>query len=335
MKLKIGRFLAFQFLLQIRNLRFLIARIEARDDNDIVTREIHESEMILDLKDQGISKDLALDGTREPESTALVKKEIKKGDTVVDIGANIGYYTLLESRLVGNKGKVYAIEPIDKNTNSLTSNIELNKYTNIDVFRIAIGEKHKIEKMYIAEHSNWNSFVNHKQGIIGTKYVQVTSLDAFVKNRRCPDFVRMDVEGYEYTIIKGMKNILKSKEPLKLFIELHPHLMKKEHTIYLLETLKKYGFETKAVIRSVTVLEMKVMDRSQYDYSYMSINDLINNDDIVNGKLGAFEIFFERNSKAPSKPCPKCEGRGISYCPINGLTFQCRTCKGTKLGTIT
>ena len=77
----------------------------------------------------------------------------------------------------------------------------------------------------------------------------------------------MDVEGYEYNIIKGMKNILKAKMPLKLFIELHPHIMKKEQTIYVLKTLMNYGFKTMKVIRSVTTPEMKVISRKEFDYS--------------------------------------------------------------------
>jgi hypothetical protein len=104
----------------------------------------------------------------------------------------------------------------------------------------------------------------------------------------------MDVEGYEYNVIKGMKNILKSKKPLKLFIELHPHIIKKEQTQYVLKTLRRYGFETRKVIRSLTVPEVKVMSREEFDFSSKTINDLLKDDSIISGKKGAFEIFFER-----------------------------------------
>jgi len=160
---------------------------------------------------------------------------------------------------------------------------------------LAIGDKNRKAKMNISSHSNLSSLIKQKnRKITGTVEVNVTTLDSFLKGKRYPDFIRMDVEGYEYNIIKGMKNILKKESPLRIFIELHPHIMKKSQTKYVLETLKKHGFETRKVIRSVTVAEMKVMAREQYDYSYMSINDLLKNEDVLSGKLGAFEIFFER-----------------------------------------
>lgn len=289
---RVIKFLAFQSIFRIRNIKFLLLKIKTKEG--ILIKKVQGSKMRLDLKDEGISKDLVLDGIREPESTKEIKKIVKPGDVVVEAGANIGYYALMESQLVGKKGKVYAIEPIAENVKCLKNNIKLNNYPNIEVFQIAIGEKEKMAKMHIASHSNWNSFINHRRGIIGTKDIKVTSLDNFLKNKRHPNLIRMDVEGYEYNIIKGMKNTLKSKRPLKLFIELHPHIMKRKQTEYLLRTLAKHGFETKKVIRSVTVPEMKVMSRKEFDFSSKTINDLLKDDLIISGKKGAFEIFFER-----------------------------------------
>ena len=290
---RLARFLVFQYFFQKRNLKYIILRLKAK--NAIITRRIQGSKMSLNLKDKGISKDLALDSIREPESTNMIKKELKKGDVVIDIGANIGYYALMESRLVGNKGKVYAIEPVDENVKSLKKNIKLNNCSNIEVYKTAIGEKGKTDKMYIAEYSNWNSFIDHKRHIIGTRDIKVISLDNFLKNKKYPNFIRMDVEGYEYSIIKGMKKVLKSKRPLKLFIELHPHIMKEKQTIFVLKTILRHRFETKKVIRSVTATEMKVMPRNQYDYSSKGILDILKDNLVISGKLGAFQMFFERN----------------------------------------
>jgi len=252
--------------------------------------------MYLNLKDKGISKDLALDGVREPESTKEIKKLVKSGDVVVEAGANIGYYALMESQLVGKKGKVYAIEPSPDNVVCLKNNIRLNNNSNIEIYPLAVGDKKGNVKMNISSHSNLNSLIAQKnKKIIKTIDVNVTTLDVFLKNKKYPNFIRMDVEGYEYNIIKGMGKILKAKKPLKLFIELHPHIMKPEQTKYILKTLMKYGFEARKVIRSVTVSEIKVMSKKQYDYSSQTINDLLSNNDIINGKLGAFEIFFGKN----------------------------------------
>lgn len=289
---RIIKFLIFRFILSIRYIEFFLLKIKA--NNGIIIRKVQGSKMYLDLKDEGISKDLALDGIREPESTKMIKKILKPGDIVVDIGANRGYYALMESRLVGKNGKVYAIEPVQDNINALKKNIELNNYPNIKVFQVAIGDKNTTTKMYISSFSNWHSFINHKQKITSTIDIKVISLDNFLKDKEYPYFIRMDVEGYEYQILKGMKNVLERRKPLKLFIELHPHLMQKDKTIFILKTLMKYGFEPTMVIRCLTATEMKVKKRSDYDFSYMKINDMLQDESMLTGKRGAFEIFFER-----------------------------------------
>ncbi|MBI2135145.1 FkbM family methyltransferase [Candidatus Woesearchaeota archaeon] len=288
---RVIKFLAFRLILGIRHIKFLLLKIKAK--NSIIIRNVQGSKMYLNLKDRGISKDLALDGIREPESTKIIKKIIKERGTVVDIGANIGYYALMESQLVGKKGRVYAIEPVPDNIASLKKNIGLNDYSNIEVFQMGIGEKNKTAKMNITSYSNWHSFL-HQRNVIGKLDVKVVTLDNFLKNRKYPDFIRMDVEGYEFQILKGMKNTLKKKKPLKLFIELHPHIMNKSQTKFLLKTLKDNGFETSLVIKCLTVTEMKVKKRSEYDLSFMKINDMLEDAHFLTGKKGAFEIFFER-----------------------------------------
>ena len=293
MMTRAARLLRFKYLSYKRELRYWM--INLKNKNGFQIKNIEGSQMRLDLKDRGLPKDLILDGIREPESTEMIKKILNEGSTVIDIGANIGYYALMESRLVGNKGAVYAIEPSPRNFNCLKSNIELNGYRNIKAYQIAIGDRIGKAKMNISPHSNLNSLVDQKnKKIIGRIDVDITSLDYFLKKKKNPDFIRMDVEGYECNIIRGMKNILKKKRPLKLFIELHPHIMYKEQTINVLKTLMENGFETRKVTRSVTVSEMKVMLRKQYDFSYKSIKELLNDENFISGKMGAFEMFFER-----------------------------------------
>ena len=94
-----------------------------------VIKKIQGSKMLLDLRDKGIHKDLFLYGCREPECTKIVQKELCEGMKVVDIGANIGYYALMEAQIVGDSGKIYAIEPEPRNFRMLERNIEMNSYT--------------------------------------------------------------------------------------------------------------------------------------------------------------------------------------------------------------
>lgn len=122
-----------------------------------VIREVNGSKMYLDLADEGLSRDLIVDGVREAYALETVKRELKEGQVVVDIGANIGYYALLEARIVGTSGKVYAIEPVPGNVEILKKNIELNGYSNVEVHQLAIGGEKGLARLYVRNRRNLSS----------------------------------------------------------------------------------------------------------------------------------------------------------------------------------
>ena len=288
-----AKFLIFRLLLFFRYIRFAIMRLKAKDNLLLVN--VQGSKMRLDLSDIGISIDLAVDKIREPQSTETIKKIIKKGDVIVDIGANIGYYALMESRLTGSRGFVYAIEPVPENFKNLEYNIRLNHFKNIECHMIGIGDKNGTAKIYLSPNSNLNSLVMQKGKLTtGSIKIKLKTLGRFIRGKKFPNFIRMDVEGYEYEIINGMKNMLNDKKPLTIFIEIHPHIMKREQTIFVLKTLKRCGFEATRISRSFTTTEMAVKSKNEIDYSGRSISSLINDELIISGGKGAFEIFFEK-----------------------------------------
>ena len=221
----IKRFFAWRLQYSIGDeLLFLLNRYMRKSQKVVVN--IHGTEMILDLSDKGICKDLFLYRSREPESTKIFMKEVSEGMKVVDVGANIGYYALIEARIVGNYGKVYAIEPEPKNFQLFKSNVELNNYSDrVELFNIAIGNKTGKELFEISDMSNTHRIA--KASDLSDKCIEVpiTTLDEFLKDKSV-DFVRMDVEGYEYFIVLGMEKTLKKNHPLKIFIEVHPKLIK-------------------------------------------------------------------------------------------------------------
>lgn len=211
--------------------------------------KVNDSLMYIDFNDEGISRQLYFHKKREHYSTDYMKEIIKENDTIIDIGANSGYYALLESQLA-NRGEVYAIEPVPKNMQLLKKNIELNDYKNIQVFPLAIGGENGEGKMYLYDKGNLCSFTKNIQNKpTGKVTIPIMTLDRFVE--KCafayPTLIRMDVEGYEYEIIKGMANILKSNKPLILFIELHPFMMSKDDMKNLIDTLKRNNFKVKAI----------------------------------------------------------------------------------------
>ncbi len=281
--------------------------------NRYIKKKILDNWMYLDPNDLGISYDLFRNSVREPFATEFFRKWIKEGDVIVDIGANIGYYVLQEARLVGNSGRVYAIEPVAENVELLQKNIELNNYSNVETFELAIGPENKVLPIYLTPLRNWNSMLKIKESesLIKKKtFVKTVTLDKFLENKPLPNIVRMDVEGYEVEIIKGMKALLSSGKPLKLFIEIHPHIVK-EKIKDLLDTLKSFGFKLKKVCREPNPylqcqpeLIKKIINKlgkkigifdAGYCSEYNSIDDLLNDNELVRGEKGGLEIFLERN----------------------------------------
>ncbi len=203
--------------------------------------------MILDMQDSGISQDLFLHGKREIISTNYLirKKLIKKGDVILEIGANIGYYALLESTLMNGTGKIYAVEPNKKNYRILKKNVEQNMLKNIEPYNFAFGERNGNAKLYLSKGYNTHSMIKGNYHI-GAEDVKQMKVDTFLKGRDAPTMIRMDVEGYEYQIIKGMKKTLKTG--CNILMEIHPDILSRKQIMEILNLLETNDYKIKTVI---------------------------------------------------------------------------------------
>lgn len=209
----VSKFYPFRWIFHQLSLRWLIR----------VT--IHGSYMYLDAHDPGISTMLLTEGTREPGHVAQVQGNITSGMTGIDLGANIGYYALMEARLTGPKGKIYAIEPAPSNIDLLKKNIKANGLEDrFSVFQYLVGDHDGVGKLQMSALSNRHSVSTDGRG----EFVEVPmiTLDTFMEqNKLTPEhisFLRMDIEGYEVMAFQGMKNLMSAKTPLRIFIEFHP-----------------------------------------------------------------------------------------------------------------
>lgn len=214
--------------------------------NEIV---VNNCKMKILPDDDGISSELIIYGIHEPLTTKLILDEIKKDMTVLDIGSNIGYYAILESKLVGPSGKVFSIEPSPKNFELLEENLKLQKMNNFQLFNLAIGSKNEKLEFVISGKSNWSK-IKEKNDIIGKNdkiiTVLVKPLDLFCEENLLEkiDLIRMDVEGYEENIIAGGKETLRKFKPT-LMIEIHKMYLGKERTKKILNELYELGYEIK------------------------------------------------------------------------------------------
>jgi len=168
---------------------------------------------------------------------------IKKGDVVVDIGANIGYYSLIFAKLVGNNGKVYAFEPEPNNFELLKKNVMINDYTNVELICKGVSNENGNVNFYLDNKNKGGhsliDTIKEKESI----KIDLIRLDDYIQDQRIA-FIKIDIEGYEFEAIKGMSRILQKTNNVKLMTEFNPYLLKKSgiEPIEYLKLLKDFGF---------------------------------------------------------------------------------------------
>lgn len=194
--------------------------------------------------DKDDSLRLSILGVYEPLMIKLFKEKIKPGDIVVDVGAHIGYHTLSASKWVGKSGKVYSFEPEKNNFALLSSNVKINNCKNVILVNKAAAEVNKKAELFISPNNEAHHSLVDNGGQERIS-VEAVSLDEFFgKRSKNIAVVKMDVEGGEYSVVKGMKNILKENRRLTLFTEFSPLALKKagNSPSGYLNLLKSYGF---------------------------------------------------------------------------------------------
>jgi FkbM family methyltransferase len=183
--------------------------------------------MIINPYDPGIGSELIVRGIHEKHCTRELKRRLRPGMHTIDIGANIGYYALMEARLVGPEGRVYAIEPVPENFQLLKRNVTLNGFEDrVRIFQLAIGDVSGIARMNLSTFSTRHSFVARpEREQAGILEVPMVSFEDFVAKEEVDlerlGLIRMDVEGFEVKIIPGMARTLRRCKELSLCIEFH------------------------------------------------------------------------------------------------------------------
>jgi len=160
-------------------------------------------------------------GTWEPEIVKAVTEIVHEGFVVIDVGAHLGYYALILSRLVGANGKVIAFEPIPLNFRILSENIELNQCKNIQAVNKAVSDRSGRCEGAPPIETNSGSFSLLKKEGAPTIAVDAVSIDDFLKDRDCSvDFIEIDVEGAEGMVLDGARKTIESYHPT-LLVEVH------------------------------------------------------------------------------------------------------------------
>ncbi|HEX75388.1 MAG TPA: FkbM family methyltransferase [Dehalococcoidia bacterium] len=169
----------------------------------------------LDLNEL-IDNSIYYEGCFELFTTAVIDKYVKSGMTVFDIGANIGGHTLRCAKLVGRSGKVIAFEPMPWAFSKLKRNVELNDFNNIVFEKFALSNVTGRQCVYFK--SSWGLEGRSALDSEGSREVDFITLDEYVEGNNISkiDFIKLDVDGYEYKVVRGGVNSIKKFKPVMI-----------------------------------------------------------------------------------------------------------------------
>lgn len=155
-------------------------------------------------------------GTYEPEQTALFRAHLKPGDTLLDVGAHVGYYTLLSAVLVGEKGRVFAFEPNPRNHSFLQRHMALNGCDNVHIEQAAVSDANGVARFEFGTGTGTGHLADN-----GTVEVRTVRLDDFCTARSiAPDAIKIDVEGAELAVLNGAEATIVAHHPV-IFLSTH------------------------------------------------------------------------------------------------------------------
>jgi FkbM family methyltransferase len=178
--------------------------------------------------DDWIQQNIYFKGNYENTELNWIEKNLSANDVFVDVGANIGIYTLTAAQKV-SEGKVYSFEPFEQNHKSLLKNIGLNTFKNIKVEKLAVAESEKtISLFYDEKDKNLGMVSSYNESKQNETKLKAIALDEYASKNNILkiSMIKMDIEGNELFALQGMKTVLKTHKP-KLLIEVDSEILKR------------------------------------------------------------------------------------------------------------
>ena len=173
--------------------------------------QVIEFSMELDphfVQDNAISYYLKNGVPPEPELVYFMMRAVEEGDSVIDAGANVGFFSLLLARLVGQGGRVLSIEPGANNVQKLVHNIKLNNIANITLGTVALADSNREIDFYLCNDSGINSAWVNEAASRQKTTVNGVRLDDIWVGKIAPKLIKMDIEGSELQALRGARNLL-------------------------------------------------------------------------------------------------------------------------------
>jgi FkbM family methyltransferase len=186
----------------------------------------------------------------EKEEIAFLRRFLRNGDTFIDIGANIGLFSLHASKIVGREGKIYAFEPTPQTFQKLLKNLDLNHTGNIEAIQSGLSNTRSELDFHVSMkgYDAWNSFaILEEAGKTEIIKAEVDTLDSFISEKSIDkiDLIKMDVEGWEKFVLEGATGLLSREEPPVFLVEFTETntFAAGYYPGEIYDMMKNYGFE--------------------------------------------------------------------------------------------
>lgn len=238
----VGRGIGVRFPLTLKVYLFFLRLFSVGLRHRIILTEVEGIKLYIDSK--STYTPVLIKDSYEKGTTRLFSDLIKEGMVVSDIGANVGYYSLIAARLVGESGRVFAFEPAPDNFALLVKNIEANGFGNIIPVQKAVSDKTGRGTLFLWNEPDLHNMREHHEK--GSIEVEVITIDEFMKNiNRTVDLVKMDVEGSEMRVLEGMVETIRRNPELKIITEFSPYYLRRSgcSPVEFLEKLVDCGFK--------------------------------------------------------------------------------------------
>jgi len=181
-------------------------------------------------------------GHFERLTTRMFEKEVTEGSCVVDVGANIGYYSVLAARRAGRSGIVHAVEPCAQTLGVLGANLKLNDLKNVVVHPVAASAQREVRNFHVTDSIEMHGFYAHPLATTRSKVsVRAVPIDSLVRER--VKLYKIDVEGAEIEVLEGMRESMARSPGAGVIVEWNPACMRMANRKpeALVEFLKKLG----------------------------------------------------------------------------------------------
>jgi len=180
----------------------------------------------------------------EPQVGRVLREQLQAGGVFVDVGANIGYFSLLAAALVGETGRVVSFEPLERLVSQIERSADQNSYSWLKVLPKALGNTLGVMELALAaKNIGGSSLVTPERD--GQKVqVEVSTLDSELRDMGKIDLMKIDVEGFEYEMLLGAQQVLQRYLPA-IVLEFSPHFYNQRSKTMgkdIIELLQAYGY---------------------------------------------------------------------------------------------